>query len=92
MDNTAQPGEEMPVLAVVGTSADVPPPGLPAQWPGYRIRFIPSGSQLATDAADAEIVFLWKRVDWLRESWAGATGCAGSPPRPPGSTGCCFPG
>jgi phosphoglycerate dehydrogenase-like enzyme len=69
MDNGARAGAEPPVLAVVGTSADAPPPGLPAQWPGYRIRFISAGSQLATEAADAEIVFLWERVDWLRESW-----------------------
>jgi phosphoglycerate dehydrogenase-like enzyme len=61
MDNTAI------VIAVAGVGE--PPPGLPPQWPGCDIRFISSGVQLARDAADAEIVFLWDRVDWLRESW-----------------------
>jgi phosphoglycerate dehydrogenase-like enzyme len=69
MDDRARPGAEPPVLAVVGTSADALPAGLPAQWPGYQTRFVSSGSQLATEAAAAEIVFLWERVDWLRESW-----------------------
>jgi phosphoglycerate dehydrogenase-like enzyme len=74
MDNTAianltagEPGTR--VLAVAGASADAPPPGLPPRWPGYDIRFISGGAQLARDAADAEIVFLWERVGWLRESW-----------------------
>lgn len=69
MDKTADPGAGAPVLAVVGASADAPPPGLPAQWPGYQIHFVSSGSRLARDAGDAEIVFLWERVGWLREFW-----------------------
>src|SRR5450755_1053119 len=80
MDNTAvasltagEPGTR--VLAVAGTSAEAPPPGLPSQWPGYDIRFISGRAQLTRDAADAEIVFLWERVDWLRGSW----GLMGSP-------------
>jgi phosphoglycerate dehydrogenase-like enzyme len=69
MDETAQSGAEPPVLAVVGASAGAPPPGLPGQWPGYRVRFVATGPQLATEAADAEIVFLRDRVDWLPEWW-----------------------
>ncbi len=69
MDDTAQQNAEPPVLAVVGASAGAPPPGLPGQWPGYRIRFVATGPQLATEAAEAEIVFLWDQVDWLRERW-----------------------
>jgi phosphoglycerate dehydrogenase-like enzyme len=60
MDNT-------PIVIAVAGAGD-PPPGLPPQWPGCDIRFISSGAQLARDAADAEVVFLWDRVDWLRES------------------------
>src|ERR1700761_9488076 len=69
MDQTAGPDAGSPVRAVVGARADAPPPGLPGQWPGYRIRFVASGPQLATEAAEAEIVFLWDQVDWLRERW-----------------------
>lgn len=45
------------------------PSGLPRQWPGCEIRLVSSGGQLAQDAADADVVFLWERVDWLREHW-----------------------
>jgi phosphoglycerate dehydrogenase-like enzyme len=69
MDQTAEPDAGSPVLAVVGARADAPPPGLPGRWPGYRIRFVATGPQLATEAADAEIVFLWDQVDWLRRWW-----------------------
>jgi phosphoglycerate dehydrogenase-like enzyme len=69
MDETAQSGAERPVLAVVGAPADAPPPGLPDRWPGYRIRFVAAGPQLVTEAAEAEIVYLWDTVDWLREWW-----------------------
>lgn len=67
MDNSAV------VIAVAGASG--PPPGLPSRWPECDIRFISSGPQFAREAADAEVVFLWDRVDWLRESW----GRSGSP-------------
>lgn len=79
MDNSAstnlrlgEPGTS--VLAVAGATADAPPPGLPPQWPGYDIRFISSGRQFAREAADAEIIFLWERVGWLRESWDSRAG------------------
>ena len=67
MDETAESGGEPPVLAVVGA----PPPGRLDQWPGYRVRFVATGPQLAAEAAGAEIVYLWDRVDWLRERWGG---------------------
>lgn len=58
------------VVAVVGASPDAPPPGLSAEWPGCEIRFIPTRDRLASDAADAEIVFAWEPwIGWLRESW-----------------------
>jgi phosphoglycerate dehydrogenase-like enzyme len=57
------------VVAVLGVSADAVPAGLPRQWPGCEIRLVSSGAQLAQDAADADVVFLWERGDWLREHW-----------------------
>src|SRR6201994_4891298 len=69
MDQTADPDAGPPVLAVVGARADAPPPGLPGRWPGYRIRFVATGPQLATEAVGAEIVFLRDQVDWLRRRW-----------------------
>jgi phosphoglycerate dehydrogenase-like enzyme len=58
------------VVAVVGASPDAPPPGLSAGLPGCEVRFIPTRDRLASDAADAEIVFAWEPwIGWLRESW-----------------------
>ena len=59
------------MVAVLGGSADAVSAGLPRQWPGGEIRLVSSGAQLAQDAADADVVFLWERVDWLRAHWAG---------------------
>ncbi|HEY2519913.1 MAG TPA: D-2-hydroxyacid dehydrogenase [Streptosporangiaceae bacterium] len=69
MDETAEPEGALPVLAVLGAPAGAPPPGLPGQWPGYRIRFVAAGPELVTEAADAEIVYLWDQVDWVRKWW-----------------------
>ena len=66
MNNTVP---ETSVLAVAGATAGAPPPALPLEWPGCEIRFISSGPQMARDAADADIVFLWEQVGWLREYW-----------------------
>jgi hypothetical protein len=71
MYETAESGGEPPVLAVVGAPAGAPPPGRLDQWPGYRVRFVATGPQLAAEAAGAEIVYLWDRVEWLRECWGG---------------------
>ena len=58
------------VVAVVGASPDAPPPGLSGELPGCDVRFIPSRERLASDAADAEVVFAWEPwIGWLRESW-----------------------
>jgi phosphoglycerate dehydrogenase-like enzyme len=55
------------VVAVVGTSADVP---LPAAPEGCEVRFITSRERLARDAADADVVFAWEpRLDWIRACW-----------------------
>jgi len=55
------------VVAVVGTTADVP---LPAAPEGCELRFITSREQLASDAADAEVVFAWEpRLDWIETCW-----------------------
>jgi phosphoglycerate dehydrogenase-like enzyme len=55
------------VVAVVGTSADVP---LPAEPEGCELRFIRSREQLVIDAADADIVFAWEpRLDWIEACW-----------------------
>ena len=58
------------VLAVVGATADAPPPGLSAELAGCDVRFISSPESLTRDAADAEIVLAWEPwIGWLRESW-----------------------
>ncbi|HEY4464513.1 MAG TPA: D-2-hydroxyacid dehydrogenase [Streptosporangiaceae bacterium] len=58
------------VVAIAGASPDAPPPGLSAGLPGCDIRFIPARERLASDAADAEIVFAWEPwTGGLRESW-----------------------
>jgi len=55
------------VVAVVGTTVDVP---LPAAPEGCELRFITSREQLASDAADAEVVFAWEpRLDWIETCW-----------------------
>ncbi len=54
---------------MLGVGADAVPPGLRLNWPGCEIRLVSSGAQLAQDAADADVVFLWERVGWLREHW-----------------------
>src|ERR1700761_4731807 len=71
MDETGQPGASRPVLAVVGAPAGAPPAGLAEQWAGYRVRFAATGAELATEAAGAEVVYLWNRVDWLGRWWGG---------------------
>ena len=54
-------------MAVVGTSADVP---LPAAPEGCELRFVTSREELASDAADADVVFAWEpRLDWLEACW-----------------------
>jgi phosphoglycerate dehydrogenase-like enzyme len=57
------------VVAVVGAPASEWPPGLPAEVPGCEMRLVSSGAELARGAADADVVFLWEQVDWLREHW-----------------------
>jgi hypothetical protein len=55
------------VVAVVGTSPDVPLPPAPE---GCQFRFITSREQLVRDAADADVVFAWEpRLDWMRACW-----------------------
>jgi phosphoglycerate dehydrogenase-like enzyme len=58
------------VVAVTGASADAPPPGLATPPDGCELRFITSRERLATDAADADVVFSWQpRLDWLQACW-----------------------
>lgn len=55
------------VVAVVGTSADVP---LPAESGGCELRFVTARERLARDAADADVVFVWEpRLDWIEACW-----------------------
>lgn len=55
------------VVAVVGTTADVP---LPARPEGCELRFVTSSEQLVRDAADADVVFAWEpRLDWIEACW-----------------------
>ena len=58
------------VVAVLGASADAPPPGLDAAPPGCELRFIPDRESLAREAADADVAFAWQpRLDWLATEW-----------------------
>src|SRR6202000_1846660 len=57
------------VVAVVGAPTGEWPPGLPAEVPGCEMRLVSSGAELARGAADADVVFLWDQVDWLRTHW-----------------------
>ncbi len=55
------------VVAVVAASADVP---LSAAPEGCELRFVTSREQLASDAADADVVFAWEpRLDWIEACW-----------------------
>lgn len=57
------------VVAVVGTSADVPLPADPV-LAGCELRLVTSRERLARDAADADVVFAWEpRLDWIRACW-----------------------
>jgi phosphoglycerate dehydrogenase-like enzyme len=58
------------VVAVLGASADSPPPGLAESPSGCEIRFIPTRESLAAHAADADAVFTWApRLDWIATEW-----------------------
>lgn len=64
---------DSPVVAVVVAPGGGWPPGRPAGDAGGERRLVSSGVQLVREAPDAEAVFLWDRVDWLREhrGWSG---------------------
>lgn len=54
------------VVAVLSTDGEVPLPVVE----GSELRLITSREQLATDAADADVVYAWEpRLDWLRTCW-----------------------
>ena len=58
------------VVAVLGASADSPPPGLEQPPAGCDLRFVPDRESLAREAADAEAAFVWQpRLDWLATEW-----------------------
>lgn len=58
------------VVAVVGASADAPPPGLEQPPEGCDLRFIPDRESLAREAPDADVAFVWQpRLDWLATEW-----------------------
>jgi phosphoglycerate dehydrogenase-like enzyme len=58
------------VVAILGASADSPPPGLAEPPAGCDLRFIPTRESLVSDAADADAVFAWvPRLDWLATEW-----------------------
>jgi phosphoglycerate dehydrogenase-like enzyme len=58
------------VVAVLGASADSPPPGLEQPPEGCDLRFIQDRESLAREAADAEVVYVWQpRLDWLATEW-----------------------
>jgi phosphoglycerate dehydrogenase-like enzyme len=58
------------VVAVLGSAATAPPPGLDGPLPGCDLRFITSPESLAASAADTEVVFAWDPVPgWLPGCW-----------------------
>jgi phosphoglycerate dehydrogenase-like enzyme len=58
------------VVAVLGASADSPPPGLAEPPPGCDLRFITARESLSAEAADADAVFAWTpRLDWIAAQW-----------------------
>ena len=62
------------VVAVVGASADAPPPGLEQRPEGCDLRFVPDRESLAREAADAEVAFVWQpRLNWLATEWGWST-------------------
>src|SRR5579875_3178370 len=68
-DGVVSPGKC--VVAVVATSADVPLPAAPA-LAGCEVRFVTSREQLASEAADADVVFAWEpRLGWIAAATAG---------------------
>jgi hypothetical protein len=53
------------VVAVAGAPDSDPPPGLALPLPGCDVRLIATPGDLVTQAADAEVVFIWEpRPDW----------------------------
>jgi phosphoglycerate dehydrogenase-like enzyme len=68
METTGESGGEAPLVVVVGA-----PGGTRAldEWAGYRVRFVGTGARLAAEAGGAEVVYLWNRVDGLRDWWGG---------------------
>lgn len=61
------------VVAVAGASGSCPPPGLSHPLPRCDVRFIASPEMLARDAADAEVVFVWRPgPDW-RPAFTGVS-------------------
>jgi len=59
---------ETPLVVVVGAPGGTRALG---EWAGYRVRFVADGARLAEEARGAEVVYLWDRVDGLREWWGG---------------------
>jgi phosphoglycerate dehydrogenase-like enzyme len=58
------------VVAVLGASADSPPPGLAEPPPGCDLRFISTRESLPAEASDADAVFAWTpRLDWIATQW-----------------------
>lgn len=57
------------VVAVLGAPPGAPPPGLGQPPEGCALRFIPDRESLAREAGDADVAFVWERLDWLATEW-----------------------
>lgn len=70
VETHARENEPRCVIAVAGVPAGTAPPGLETAPDGCDLRLISSAGQLAADAADADVVFVWQpRLDWIQRCW-----------------------
>ena len=64
---------DRPIVVVLGTGVDDPPPGVEAALPHVELRYAPDGSALPDAIADADAVFFWRAEgEWLRRAWPHA--------------------
>jgi phosphoglycerate dehydrogenase-like enzyme len=66
---------ERPLVVVLGTGADDPPPGIEAAEPHVELRYAPDGDALPRALRGADALFFWRAEGgWLRDAWQHAAG------------------
>jgi phosphoglycerate dehydrogenase-like enzyme len=64
---------DRPLVVVLGTGPDDPPPGIDAAAPHVEIRYAPDGDALPGTLGDADGLFFWRAEGaWLRDAWPHA--------------------